>query len=168
MLYKFANKKPTVADNVFIADGSRVIGDVKIEESSSVWYNAVIRGDENQILIGKYSNVQDNSTFHVDHKHDLKIGDYVTIGHNAVIHGCEVKNNCIIGMGAVLLNGCTIGENCIIGAGALVPENKDIPAGSLVVGMPGKVIRNLNEKEVISLKEHALSYHKLALNHLDN
>lgn len=141
-----------------IARGAIVYGDVTIGEKSSVWYNAVVRGDQSTIEIGKYSNVQDNCTVHVDNAHPVKIGDYVTIGHGAIIHGCTIGNNCLIGMGAIILNDAVIEDNCIIGAGSLVTQGKVIPEGSMVLGSPGKVIRPITEEERTHLLENAIHY----------
>lgn len=162
MLYKFKNHKPIIDSNVFLAPGSKIIGNVNIKSGSSIWYNAVLRGDIAEISIGKNSNVQENSSLHVDHDAPLNIGDNVTIGHGVVLHGCTIKDNCLIGMGATILNNAVIGENSIIGAGALIPEGKEIPAGSLVVGVPGKVIRELSEENRENLIAHAEEYVKLA------
>lgn len=141
-----------------IAKGAIVYGDVTLGEKSSIWYNAVVRGDDGPIRIGKYSNVQDNCTVHLDTGHEVNIGDYVTIGHGAVVHGCTIENNCLIGMGAIILNDAVIGENSIIGAGALITQGKVIPAGSMVVGSPGKVIREITQEEKEGIKRNAFHY----------
>lgn len=141
-----------------IAKGAIVYGDVTLGEKSSIWYNAVVRGDQSTIEIGKYSNIQDNCTVHVDSNHPVKIGDYVTIGHGAIIHGCTIGNNCLIGMGAIILNDAVIEDNCIIGAGSLVTQGKVIPEGSMVLGSPGKVIRPIAEEEREHLLENAMHY----------
>ena len=144
--------------NIYIAEGAKIIGDVTIGEDSSVWYNAVIRGDSNSIAIGKNTNVQDNAVLHTSHSHELKIGDNVTIGHGAIVHGCTVGNNVLIGMGAIILDGAVLEDNCIIGAGALVTQNKVMPAGSLVLGNPAKVIREITEEEKASILHNAKEY----------
>lgn len=162
MLYPFAGEEPKIAEDVFLAPGCKIIGEVKIKEGASVWYNAVIRGDLAKIEIGQQSNIQENSSLHVDHDQELIIGDKVTIGHGAVIHSCAIKDNCLIGMGATILNGAVIGENSIIGANALITEGKKIPPGSLVIGVPGKVIKQLNNKQIKQLSQHAEDYAKLA------
>lgn len=141
-----------------IARGAIIYGNVTIGEKSSIWYNAVVRGDQSAISIGKYTNVQDNCTVHVDDDNPVKIGDYVTIGHGAIIHGCTIGNNCLIGMGAIILNGVVIGDNCIIGAGSLITQGKVIPEGSMVLGSPGKVMRPITEEEGEHLLENALYY----------
>lgn len=152
-----------IAKSVFLAPGAQVVGDVKIGENSSVWYNAVLRGDTNPIIIGENTNVQDNAVLHVNRNRGLFIGDNVTIGHGAIVHGCTVGNNVLIGMGSVILDGVEIGENCIIGAGALVTTSKVIPEGSLVYGNPAKVIRMLTEEEKESISVSARSYCEVAL-----
>ena len=147
-----------IAGSVFLAAGTQVIGTVEIEENSSVWYNAVIRGDSNPIKIGKNTNVQDNAVLHVNRKQELIIGNDVPIGHGAIVHGHKVGTNVLIGMGAIILDGVEIGDNCIIGAGALITQNKVIPAGSMVYGNPAKVIRPLTEEEIASIGESAKHY----------
>lgn len=147
-----------IAEWVYIAEGAKIIGDVQIGEDSSVWYNAVIRGDSNSIVIGENTNVQDNAVLHTSHSHPLTIGDNVTIGHGAIVHGCTIGNNVLIGMGAIVLDGAVIEENCIIGAGALVTQNKVIPSGSLALGNPAKVVRELKREELESILENANEY----------
>ncbi len=141
-----------------IAPGAVVYGNVVIGEKSSIWYHAVVRGDSGKISIGKYSNIQDNCTVHLDKGHEVKIGDYVTVGHGAIVHGCSIGNHCLIGMGAIVMNGAVIEDNCIIGAGALVTQNKVIPEGSMVLGNPGRIIRQLSEEEKKGITENALHY----------
>lgn len=163
MLYKFKKKSPQIAENTFIAPGSQIIGEVEIAEYSSIWYNTVVRGDIKKIKIGKFSNVQENSTIHVEQNLGVEIGDYVTIGHNAVIHACKIGSKSLIGMNATVLSGAKIGEGSIIGAGAVVSENAEIPPGSLVVGVPAKIIRSITKEKIIELKQHALHYADLAV-----
>lgn len=138
---------PQIHSSVYLAPGSVVVGDVSIDELSSVWHNAVIRADHSTIRIGKNSNVQDNSVLHVDPWTNVKIGDYVTIGHSAIIHGCEIGDCTVVGMGAIIMNNAVIGKNCMIGAGSVVTQNKVIPDGSLVIGAPAKIMRQLTEEE---------------------
>ena len=151
-----------IAEWVYIAEGAKIIGDVTIGVDSSVWYNAVIRGDSNPIVIGENTNVQDNAVLHTSHSHVLKIGDNVTIGHGAIVHGCTIGNNVLVGMGAIVLDGAVIEDNCIIGAGALVTQNKVMPAGSLVLGNPAKVAREITEEEKLSIIQNADEYSKEA------
>lgn len=148
----------SIDKTVFIADGARVLGDVEIGKNSSVWFNAVIRADLSDIKIGEGSNIQDNAVIHTSKDFGVCIGDNVTVGHGAIVHGCTVKSNVMIGMGAIVLNGAVIEENCIIGAGALVTQGKVIPAGSLVFGNPAKIVRNLTDQEIRSITDNAASY----------
>ena len=143
---------------VFIAEGARVVGNVEIARDSSVWYNAVIRADSNSIKIGERSNVQDNAVIHTSRDFGVVIGDNVTIGHGAIVHGCTIGNNVMIGMGAIILNGAVIEENSIIGAGALITGGKTVPAGSLAFGNPFRIVRGLTEQEIKSIPDNAQSY----------
>lgn len=147
-----------IHDSVFLAEGSIVIGDVTIKENSSIWFHAVVRAERDTIEIGAGSNIQDNCVVHVDKGHPVKIGDGVTIGHGAIIHGCSIGDNTLIGMGAVIMNGAKIGKNCIIAAGALVTQNTVIEDGSMVLGSPGKVRRKLDETEIEHNRKNALMY----------
>lgn len=147
-----------IAEWVFLAEGSRIVGDVEIGENSSVWYNAVIRGDANKIVIGENTNIQDNAVLHVSEDAPLMIGDNVTVGHGAILHGCTIGNNVLIGMGAIVLDGAVIEDNCMIGAGTLVTQNKVIPKGTLAYGNPVKVIRSLTEEEKDSILRSANNY----------
>jgi carbonic anhydrase/acetyltransferase-like protein (isoleucine patch superfamily) len=147
-----------IDNSVFIAPGAQVIGDVTIGENSGIWYNAVVRGDSQAITIGKNTNVQDLAVLHVDKTFTLSVGDNVTIGHSAIVHGCTVGNNVLIGMGAIVMNGAKIGNNCIIGAGALVTENTIIPDGMLAFGRPAKIIRELSDAEKQGIIDNAMLY----------
>ncbi|WP_342306159.1 gamma carbonic anhydrase family protein [Methanolobus sp. ZRKC5] len=158
MLIKFKSTTPTISPTAFVADNATVIGNVTISDDSSVWFNAVIRGDSDMISIGKRTSIQDNVVIHTDAPQKVEIGDDVTVGHGAVLHGCRISNNVLIGMNTTVLNGVEIGENCIIGANALVPPGKKIPAGSLVVGVPGKVQRQLTEGDIAHITENAAEY----------
>lgn len=161
MIKELKDQKPNIHIDTFIAESADVIGDVTIGKASSFWYGAVARGDMSHIKIGEYSNVQDNATLHVDKKFPCEIGDYTTVGHNAIIHGGIVGNNCLIGMGAIILNGAKIGDNSIIAAGSLITEGTEIPENSLVIGSPGKVIRNLEEKDIEKIIDNAKEYEDL-------
>lgn len=161
MIKDLNNKKTNIHEETFIAKTADVVGDVKIGEGSSIWYGAVARGDMSYITIGKHTNIQDNATLHVDTNEPLEIGDYTTVGHNATVHGCTVGNNCLIGMGSIILNGAVIGDNCIIAAGTLITERAVIPANSLVMGVPGKVKREISEEEIDTVKYNAIRYEKL-------
>lgn len=150
---------PDVDDSVFIASGAKIIGNVKIGKNSSVWYNTVIRGDVNYIRIGKMTNVQDCSMLHVTNEtNPLVIGDNVTIGHSVTLHGCTINNLCLIGMGSVVLDYAVIEEGSVVAAGAVVPPKYIVPKGSLVAGVPCKVIRQLSQSELDELLKSALRY----------
>lgn len=151
-----------IDESVFIAEGAKIIGNVEIGENSSIWFNAVIRGDSNEIKIGKVSNVQDNAVIHTSKDSGVSIGDNVTIGHGAIVHGCTIGNNVMIGMGAIVLDGAIIEDNCIIGAGTLVTQNKTVSAGSLAFGNPMKIVGQLTEEEIASISKNADSYVKKA------
>jgi carbonic anhydrase/acetyltransferase-like protein (isoleucine patch superfamily) len=148
MLYPYNGKKPNVHESVFIAPGARVIGDVTVGEESTIWFNAVLRGDEGPITIGARTSIQDNTTCHLYEGSPLVIEDEVTVGHNVVLHGCTIRRRSIIGMGSTILDGAEIGEECIIGANTLIPSGKKIPPRSLVVGSPGQVVRELTDKDL--------------------
>ena len=152
----------SVDNSVFLAEGSRVIGDVTIGKDSGVWYNAVIRGMPSPITIWERTNIQDGAVLHAKTGSYMKIGNDVTIGHSAVVHCREVGDNTLIGMGAIILEDTMIGKNCLIGAGALVTQHKVIPDGSLVYGAPAKIIRPLTEEETAGNTENAAEYVKLA------
>lgn len=159
MIYPHHQKWPEIHETAFIAPSADLIGEVKIGAESSIWFQCVVRGDVNHISIGERTNIQDHSMLHVDRRDcPLVIGDEVTVGHRVMLHGCTVGNRCLIGMGAIIMNKAVIGEECIIGAGALITENVVIPPRSLVKGMPGKVIRPLNEKEIAFLKKSSENY----------
>ena len=162
MIYQYLDKTPefAVPFNGWVADTARVIGDVYLGHQANVWFGAVIRGDNERIHIGDYSNVQENSVIHTDAGIEVKIGDYVTIGHLAMLHGCEVGDNSLIGIGAVVLNNAKIGKNCIIGAKALVTEGKEIPDNSLVMGAPAKVVKTLSDEQAAMLKLSTMHYTK--------
>ena len=151
-------KIPRIGKDVFIAPGAVVVGDVTLGDGVGVWYHSTIRGDDASISIGKDSNIQDNAVLHVDTGIPLKIGERTSVGHGAILHGCTIGDNTLIGMGAIVLNGARIGNNCIIGAGALVTQNKDIPDGSLVVGSPAKVVRQVTEDEMEATRRNAGKY----------
>ena len=147
-----------IGKEVFIANTATVVGDVVLGDNSSVWFGSVVRGDSDKIEIGKNSNVQDTAVVHVDPNTPTKIGDNVTVGHGAIIHGATVGNNSLIGMRATLLNNAVIGENCIIGAHALVTEGKIIPDNSLVLGSPGKVVKTYTDEEVAANNRNSGAY----------
>jgi carbonic anhydrase/acetyltransferase-like protein (isoleucine patch superfamily) len=159
VLIPYRGIHPKVDHSVFIADGAKIIGDVEIGKDSSVWFNAVIRGDVNYIRIGDRTNVQDNSVLHVTHKkYPLIIGSNVTIGHSAVVHACTIEHTCLIGMGAIILDNARVGPYAIVAAGALVTENFVVPEGALVAGVPAKVKRLLTDEEKAMLERSAQNY----------
>ncbi|MGH4118455.1 gamma carbonic anhydrase family protein [Clostridium sp.] len=166
MIHQFQGQIPHVYTNSFIASSADVIGNVFIGEHSNIWFGAVIRGDEDSLHIGNYTNIQDNSTIHNDDGFPVVIGDYVTIGHNSIIHGCKISNNTLIGMGSTILNGAEIGEYTIIGAGSLVTMGKKIPSGVLCMGVPAKVIRRLTIEEKESIKKSAEHYVELSIKYI--
>ncbi len=166
MIHQFDGQIPNVHKNTFIASSADVIGNVTIGEYSSIWFGAILRSDMNTMTIGKYTNVQDNSTLHNDDGFAVNIGDYVTIGHNSIIHGCKISNYTLIGMGSTILNGAEIGEYTIIGAGSLVTQGKKIPSGVLCMGTPTKVIRELTKEEKEGLRESAQYYAKLSMKYI--
>lgn len=145
MLKEFEGILPIINEKAYVAEGAQLVGNVIMEEYSSVWHNVVARADINTIKLGKYTNVQDNAVLHVGDNEPTIIGDYVTVGHGAILHGCQVEDHCLIGMGTIVLNGAVIGRGSIIAAGALVKENEIIPPYSMVIGVPGKVVKTLPE-----------------------
>jgi carbonic anhydrase/acetyltransferase-like protein (isoleucine patch superfamily) len=152
---------PKIAASAYVDPSAQVIGDVEIGERSSVWPNATIRGDVNSIRIGAESNVQDNSVIHVEHDiYPTLIGDRVTVGHSVTLHGCIVEDDCLIGIGAIVLNGARVGSGSVIAAGALVPERMEVPPGSMVMGVPAKVKRELTPEERDRFRENAQNYVK--------
>jgi carbonic anhydrase/acetyltransferase-like protein (isoleucine patch superfamily) len=162
MLYALDEHKPDVDPSAWVAPGCHIIGKIILRAKSSVWFNSTLRGDNEVIDLGIGSNIQENCVLHTDMGFPLVIGAGCTIGHKAMLHGCTIGNNSLIGMGATVLNGAVIGENCLIGAGALIPEGKTIPDGSLVVGMPGKVVRTLDAGAINGLRASALNYQENA------
>lgn len=148
----------THGDDYWIAPNASVIGKVTLEKDASVWFGAVLRGDNDPIIVGEGTNIQENSVLHTDPGYTLKLGKGVTVGHMAMLHGCTVDDNSLIGIGAVVLNGAKIGKNCIIGAKALITEGTEIPDNSLVVGAPGRVIRELKEEAISDLTRIAVHY----------
>lgn len=154
----FLRKNPTLGKNVYIAKGAVVLGDVTLGDNSSVWYNAVIRGDINRIVIGHSTNVQDNAVLHLSDDFPCILGNYVTVGHSAIVHACSVGDESLVGMGAVILDGAEIGEQCLIGARALVVGGMKIPPGSLVLGSPARVVKQLSPEERTNLKHWATKY----------
>jgi len=166
MIKEYKDNTPKIHPSVFVAESADLIGKVNIEENSSIWYGAVLRGDVDSIKIGQYTNVQDQTVIHADTDIPTIIGDHVTIGHSAVIHSCEIKNNVLIGMGSIILPNVVIHENVIIGAGTLIPPGKEVPSNSMVFGSPAKIIRKLTEKEINKINESSIHYKELAEDYL--
>lgn len=159
MIYRLGNKRVTMQGKpAFIAENATLVGDIELHENCSIWFNVVIRADNDRISIGENSNVQDGSVLHVDAGKPLHIGKNVTIGHKVMLHGCTIGENSLIGINAVVLNGVKVGKNCLIGANALVPENMEIPDGSMVLGSPAKIKRELRPEEINMLAWGAAHY----------
>ena len=154
----FEGKEPSLGEGVFIAPGAVVTGEVEIGRDSSVFYYTVIRGDINSIAIGSETNIQDNSTLHVSRAHNLEVGNGVTVGHNAVVHGCRVEDNVLIGIGAIVLDGAVIRRDSIVAAGSLVPPGKEYPPGSMIMGSPAKVTRTLTSEDKALIARTAKGY----------
>jgi gamma-carbonic anhydrase len=165
-LTTFLGRQPTIGQGVYIAKSALVLGDVTLGDTSSVWFNAVLRGDINRIVVGRGSNVQDNAVFHLADDYPCIVGDYVTVGHGAIVHACTVGNEVLVGMGSIILDGAVVGDQCIIGAGALITQGQKIPAGSMVLGSPAKVARALSPDERARLKGFAEKYVGVAAHYL--
>ncbi len=168
VILEYTGKRPQLGADVFVAEGACLIGDVQVGERSSIWFNSVLRGDINRVVVGHHTNIQDISVCHVADDHACVVGNYVTVGHRAILHGCTVHDEVLIGMGAVLMNGVVVGEQSIVGAGALLTEGLQVPAGSLVYGAPAKVISKLGEKERAQIKHWAEKYCRVAANYLES
>jgi carbonic anhydrase/acetyltransferase-like protein (isoleucine patch superfamily) len=166
-IHRFLSSEPAVDPSAFIAAGAVVIGDVTLGPESSVWYQAVLRGDINRIVIGPHSNVQDGAVVHLERDLETTVGEWVTIGHKAIVHACAVDNEVLVGMGSIILDGAEIGARSIIGAGAVVTGGKKIPPGSLVLGTPGKVVRRLSLDEQSSIRGWAERYVTLSRAYLE-
>jgi carbonic anhydrase/acetyltransferase-like protein (isoleucine patch superfamily) len=166
MIRPYGGKAPDLAQAAFVAPGAAVIGDVVLGEDASIWYQCAVRGDLNWIRIGRRTNIQDGSVIHVDAgRWPTRVGDEVTVGHRAILHGCTVEDLCLIGMGAVLLNDVVVGSGSLIAAGSVVLEGRQIPPNSLVAGVPAKVLRTLESEEVERFRESASRYVELAREH---
>ena len=158
MIYRYKKFFPKIAKNCFIAPSADVIGNVEIADGSSVWFNATIRGDMNAIKIGKNVSVQDGCTIHTEPDFPVEIGNNIAIGHNVIVHSSKIGDNCIIGMGAVLLSRTKIGNNCIIAAGSVVTESMEIPDNSIVMGVPAKVVKQVSKEHIERIKRNIVSY----------
>lgn len=157
-IYQLDNLTPDVADSAWVADCAQVMGAVQIGADASVWFGCTVRGDTSRICIGQGSNIQDGSVLHADVGQPLVVGQDVTVGHMAMLHGCTIGDGSLIGIGAVVLNGAQIGKHCLVGAGALVTEGKVFPDGSLIMGSPAKVVRELTPAQIEGLRQSAVHY----------
>ena len=162
MVIEHHGKKPKIHSDAFVAETAVVIGDVTIGKDSSIWYGAVLRGDINSITIGERTSIQDNCVVHVDEDKPVVVGDYVTVGHGVILHGCKIGNKVLVGMGAVILDGAEIGDGAIVAAGAVVKEGQVVPPLTLVAGVPAQPKKKLDESVLEALKEHAEKYSKYA------
>ena len=159
MIYSLDDRQPILeGDNHFIAENASVIGSVRLKNASSVWFNCVLRGDNDWIEIGERSNVQDSSVLHTDPGIPLAVGNGVTVGHKVMLHGCVVGDNSLIGIGSTLLNGSSVGSNCVVGAHSLLTEGKEFPDGVLILGAPAKVVRELTDEEIAGIRISADVY----------
>lgn len=157
-IIEYKGKKPVIGERVFLAEGARLIGDVEIGDDSSVFYNSVIRADLAEIRIVKRTNIQDNVTIHLSTDVGVHVGNNVTVGHNAVLHACTIEDNVLVGMGAIVMDGSRIRKNSVVAAGSLVPQNKEYPEGSLIVGSPARVARQLTDDEIRKFNEGVEHY----------
>jgi carbonic anhydrase/acetyltransferase-like protein (isoleucine patch superfamily) len=159
VIYSLGERSPELqGDGHFIADNATIIGSVRLKDKASVWFNCVLRGDNDWLEIGERSNIQDGSVLHADPGVPLTIGNDVTVGHKVMLHGCSIGNNSLIGIGSTVLNNAKIGNNCLVGAHALITENKEFPDGSLILGSPAKVVRQLNDEEIAQIRWSAKIY----------
>jgi len=170
MIKEFQNKSPILGKNVYISDTATIIGDVTLNDDVNIWFGAVLRGDMHYIKVGSRTNIQDNAVVHVTTGiSPTYIGKGVTIGHSAIIHGCKINDDCMIGMGAIIMDDAIVGAGSLIGAGSLVPPNMEIPEKSLVVGVPGKIIRKITDEEykmIIERPQEYIDLSKLYIKHL--
>ena len=162
MVMEFEGVTPKIDENTYISESVDIIGKVEILENANIWFGTRLRGDMNNIVIGRNTNIQENSVVHVDSKSPCIIGNNVTIGHGAIIHGCNIADNVLVGMGSIILNNAKIGNNTIIGAGSLITQGKEFPEGVLILGNPAKVVRELSEAEIESIKNSANNYVNLS------
>jgi carbonic anhydrase/acetyltransferase-like protein (isoleucine patch superfamily) len=166
-VYALNDTVPQLHEKAWVADSATVIGNVRLHEEASVWYGAVVRGDNELITVGRGSNVQDGSVLHTDHGFPLTLGEGVTVGHQVTLHGCSIGDGSLVGIQAVVLNGARVGRNCLVGAGALVTEGKELPDNSLIMGSPAKVVRELTPEQSQRLRQSAMNYIANAARHRD-
>ncbi|MFA5448181.1 MAG: gamma carbonic anhydrase family protein [Sphaerochaeta sp.] len=162
MIYKHKNHQPQITDTCFIAPTAVVIGDAHLEANVNLWYGAVVRADVNRITIGEETNIQDNAVLHVTYANSLSIGKRCTVGHGAIVHACTVEDDCLIGMGSIILDGAVIGSQSLVGAGAVVPPNKHFPPRSLLLGSPAKMVRTLTDEDLAGMQKNVDEYLALA------
>ncbi|GAB4346654.1 MAG: gamma carbonic anhydrase family protein [Candidatus Abyssubacteria bacterium] len=167
MIINYGDRTPVVAPTAFIAEGAKIIGGVEIGDRASILFNCVLRGDINDIRVGECSNIQDNSIMHVADEWPCSVGNFVTVGHGVNLHGCTVEDECVIGMGAIVMNGVVIGTQSVVGAGALVPPNTKIPPRSMVVGVPAKVTRQLSDEEATQNRYWAEKYVRVTRKYIE-
>ncbi|MCF0147141.1 MAG: gamma carbonic anhydrase family protein [Clostridium sp.] len=166
MILDFKGIKPAIDKTCYISDSADIIGDVVIEKNANIWFGTTIRGDMSKIHIGENTNIQENSVVHVDFDCETNIGKNVTVGHRAIIHGCSIADNVLVGMGSIILNGAKIGKNSIIGAGSLVTQYKEFEEGVLIMGSPAKVVRKLTEEEIAHIEQSAINYVNISREYL--
>ncbi|MFM7025339.1 MAG: gamma carbonic anhydrase family protein [Limnohabitans sp.] len=157
-VYQLDDHTPQIALSAWVADSAQVMGAVTLEADASIWFGATVRGDTEHITVGEGSNIQDGSVLHADHGMPLNVGKHVTVGHMVMLHGCTIGDESLIGIGAVVLNGAKIGKNCLVGAGSLVTEGKEFPDGSMIMGTPAKVVRQLTPEQIAGLRQSAKHY----------
>ena len=157
-VYQLDDHTPQIAPSAWVADSAQVMGAVTMEADASVWFGATVRGDTEHITLGEGCNIQDGSVLHADHGQPLTVGKHVTVGHMVMLHGCTIGDESLIGIGAVVLNGAKIGRNCLVGAGSLVTEGKEFPDGSMIMGTPAKVVRQLTPEQIQGLRQSAKHY----------
>ena len=157
-IYELDGRRPSIAESAWVADSAQVMGDVTLGEGASVWFGAIARGDSDRIVVGAGSNIQDGSVLHADDGLPMIVGERVTVGHQVMLHGCTIGDESLIGIGAIVLNGVKIGKNCLVGAGSLVTEGKEFPDGSMIIGSPAKVVRQLTPEQMEGLRRSAQHY----------
>ncbi len=162
MVHRIGGKTPKVDGSAFVAWNAEVAGDVRLAERTSVWFSATLRGDIAPISVGRGTNVQDGATLHVDENLPCTLGERVTVGHNAILHGCTVGDDCLIGMGSIVLSGAVIGKESVVGAGALVTEGKSFPPRSLIIGSPAKAVRTIDDATLAKIRQNGRVYEELA------
>ncbi len=167
-IYQLGDVRPDIDDSAYITDSATLIGNVRLKANASIWFGATLRGDNELISVGENSNIQEASVLHTDKGYPLTVGDNVTVGHQAMLHGCSIGDGSLIGIQAVILNGAKIGRNCLVGAGALVTEGKEFPDNSLIIGSPAKAVRTLSEEQLAALKQSAQMYVDRARNYRQN